>query len=140
MFSGTLTAGGLAIDWPDGTTRIAREGREVKFVDAVEQLSYSGPYGRERGQETLFITERAVFRRDDTGAGGLELIEIAPGADVRRDVIERMAFAPRVAADLKTMDARLFRPGPMGLAADIRGKPRRWTSRRLAELEGKDSA
>jgi propionate CoA-transferase len=140
MFSGTLTAGGLAIDWPGGATRIAREGRDLKFVDAVEQLSYSGPYGRERGQETLFITERAVFRRDDSGAGGLELVEVAPGVDVRRDVMERMAFAPRVSPALKTMDARLFRPGPMGLAADIRGKPRRWTSPRLAELEGKDPA
>jgi propionate CoA-transferase len=60
--------------------------------------------------------------------------------DVRRDVMERMAFAPRVSPDLKTMDARLFRPEPMGLAADIRGKPRRWTSPRLAELEGKDPA
>jgi propionate CoA-transferase len=134
MFSGTLTAGGLAIDWPGGTTRIAREGREIKFVDAVEQLSYSGPYARERAQETLFITERAVFRRDDTGGAGLELIEIAPGVDVRRDVVERMAFAPRVAAELKTMDARLFRPEPMVLAADLRAQPRRARSSRLESI------
>jgi propionate CoA-transferase len=140
MFSGTLTAGGLAIDWPDGTTRITREGRELKFVDAVEQLSYSGAYGRARGQETLFITERAVFRRDDAGTGGLELIEIAPGVDVRRDVIERMAFAPRVAESLETMDARIFRPQPMGLAAEIRGRPRRLTSPRLAAFDRKDPA
>jgi propionate CoA-transferase len=135
IFSGTLTAGGLAIDWPDGTTRIAREGREIKFVDAVEQLSYSGAYGRERGQQTLFITERAVFRRDDSGAGGLELVEVAPGVDVRRDVLERMAFAPRVSAGLRTMDARIFRAEPMGLGAEVRAKPRRLAARRLAGLD-----
>ena len=134
IFSGTLTAGGLAIDWPDGTTRIVRDGREIKFVDRVEQLSYSGAYGRERKQETLFITERAVFRRDDSGSDGLELIEVAPGIDIQRDIIDRMGFAPRVSAALALMDSRLFRPGLMGLAPELRGKPRRWTSQRLAAL------
>ena len=75
-----------------------------------------------------------MFRRDDAGGGGLELIEIAPGVDVRRDVIERMAFAPRVAANLKTMDARLFRPEPMGLARDLRDQPRRARSPRLESI------
>ena len=75
IFSGTFTAGGLAVDWPDGQTRIQREGREKKFVAAVQQLSYSGAYAAERGQDVLFVTERAVFRGSPDG---LVLIEVAP--------------------------------------------------------------
>jgi propionate CoA-transferase len=76
------------------------------------------------------VTERAVFR---VGDHGLELVEIAPGLDPERDVIAHMAFRPRVAPDLRVMDARIFQPGPMGLAAHVRGKPARHRSPRLAQ-------
>ncbi len=62
----------------------------------------------------MFVTERALFRATRTG---LELIEIAPGIDVERDVLAHMSFRPAIADDLKLMDARLFMPQPMGLAA-----------------------
>jgi propionate CoA-transferase len=38
---------------------------------------------------------------------------------VERDVLDRMGFRPRVAADLRLADPRLYRPEPMGLAADF---------------------
>jgi propionate CoA-transferase len=85
--------------------------------------------GRDRGQVALFVTERAVFR---VGASGLELIEIAPGIDVERDVIAQMGFRPVVSEALKTMDPRIFRPGLMGLAGDIHAKPRAYRSARVA--------
>jgi len=85
--------------------------------------------GRARGQVALFVTERAVFR---VGADGLELIEIAPGLDPERDVISKMGFRPVVARGLKAMDPRIFRPGLMGLAADIHAKPRAYRSERVA--------
>jgi propionate CoA-transferase len=87
-----------------------------KFVKAVEQITYSGTYGRERGQRVLYITERAVFR---LGGDGVELIEIAPGLDVQRDIIANMGFTPKIATDLKTMDARLFKPERLKLADDL---------------------
>ena len=71
---------------------------------------------RERGQEVRYITERAVFALD---AEGLILLEVAPGIDVERDVLARMGFRPRVADDLRTMDARLYATGAMGLAGDF---------------------
>ena len=40
---------------------------------------------------------------------GIEVFEIAPGIDLQRDVLDRMDFAPRVARDLKVMDAAHFR-------------------------------
>ena len=115
VFSGTFTAGGLEVACENGELRIVREGKHSKFVETIEQISYSGPFARAEGREAVFVTERAVFRIAD---GALELIEIAPGVDLDRDVLAHMAFRPRVATDLKRMDARIFRPEPMNLLAD----------------------
>ena len=129
IFSGTLTAGGLDVGWENGRTVIRTEGRHRKFVPKLEQICYNARIGRERGQVTLFVTERAVFR---VGPHGLELVEIAPGLDARRDVVAHMGFEPRIASDLTTMDPRIFQPGRMGLAADIHAKRRRHRSARIA--------
>lgn len=131
IFSGTFTAGGLDVSWPEGRMRIAREGREAKFVAAVEQLSYSGRYAVERGQEALFVTERAVFRRREDG---LELIEIGPGVDLERDLLRHMAFRPAISDALKPMDPRLFDPAPMGLERALAGMAPPLRSPRLSEL------
>ena len=40
---------------------------------------------------------------------GLELIEIAPGIDIQKEIFEKMGFQPLVAENLKIMDADLFR-------------------------------
>lgn len=130
VFSGTLTAGDLDVAWEDGRTIIRREGRHQKFVPKLEQICYSASVGRERGQVALFVTERAVFR---VGSEGLELIEIAQGLDVERDVISKMGFRPIVSRELGRMDPRIFNPGLMGLAADVHGRPRRYRSARLAQ-------
>ncbi len=117
VFSGTFTSGGLDISWPDGKTRIAREGRDRKFVPALQQLTYSGAYAQKVGQEALYVTERAVFRRNDSGR--IELIEIAPGVDLERDVLGQMDVRPDVAPNLMRMEARLFRPEPIGLERSL---------------------
>jgi propionate CoA-transferase len=130
VFSGTLTAGDLDIGWEQGKAVIRKEGRHRKFVPKLEQICYSASIGRERGQRVLFVTERAVFR---IGAEGLELIEIAPGIDPERDVMANMGFRPRVARDVRQMDARIFDPGRMGIAADVLGKARAYRSKRVAQ-------
>ena len=131
VFSGTFTAGGLQLAWPDGRFTVQREGRDGKFVERVQQLSYSGAYAKERGQEVLYITERAVFAA--TG-GVLTMVEIAPGADLERDVVAQMAFRPAIAPDLKPMDARIFRPEPMRLDGDLAARPAVERSARLRRL------
>ncbi len=112
VFSGALTGGGLEAVVENGALSIRREGRFKKFVPAVGQISFNGRLSRERGQDVLFVSERAVFRLE---ADGLVLIEIAPGVRLQEDVLDQMMFAPRVHAGLKLMDPRIFRPGPMGL-------------------------
>ncbi|KJK22051.1 CoA-transferase [Burkholderiaceae bacterium 16] len=117
VFVGTLTAGGLEVHAEDGALRIVREGRVKKIVPQVSHLSFNGPYVASLGIPVLYITERAVFEMhpDAIGAEHLTLIEIAPGIDLQRDVLDQCATAVAVAPDLRTMDARLFRPGPLKL-------------------------
>ena len=129
LFSGTFTAGGLDMSWPNGRTHIAREGAEKKFVRQVQQVTYSGALAAQNGQRAFYITERAVFRRNE--AERLELIEIAPGIELERDIFAQMQFKPDVSPALKEMDERIFRPEAMGLAAIIAGKPRPIRSARL---------
>jgi propionate CoA-transferase len=47
-------------------------------------------------------------------AEGLELLEIAPGIDMERDILAQMAFRP-IIKNPQPMDARIFRDAPMGL-------------------------
>lgn len=93
VFCGTFTADGLEVAVTEGRLSIVREGRVAKFVDRVEQLSFSAAHSRQVGQEVLYITERAVFRLLDSG---LELIEVAPGIDLAAEVLGRMPFAPQL--------------------------------------------
>ena len=118
VFSGTLTADGLEIV-PDGAggVRLVREGRTAKWVPAVQQITFSGRYARARGQQVMYVTDRAVFR---LGADGIEVVEVAPGADLERDVLARIGFPVRVPAPPRPMDPRLFRPEPMGILAEFR--------------------
>jgi propionate CoA-transferase len=116
-FVGTMTARGLDIAI-DGGVRIASEGSLQKFVPRVKEISFNGTLARERGQQVRYVTERAVFQLADDG---LVLTEIAPGIDLERDVLGQMGFRPRVAEDLRTMDARIYATGAMGLAADFSG-------------------
>ncbi|WP_296185711.1 acyl CoA:acetate/3-ketoacid CoA transferase [Pseudomonas sp. UBA1879] len=128
VFSGTLTAGGLDVQWKNGRTEIRQEGRHCKFVSQLEQVCFSARLSRERGQKVLFVTERAVFR---VGKTGLELIEIAPGVDVERDIFANMDFRVPVAADLREMDPRIFSEAKMGIREDVDARPRVYRSPRL---------
>ena len=84
----------------------------------VGQVSFNGALARARDQDVTFVSERAVFRLDREG---LVLTETAPGVRLKEDVLDQLGFAPHVHPALKAMDARLFRPGPMGLKRDLTG-------------------
>ncbi len=105
LFCGTFTAKGLAERIGDGRLVIETEGRIRKFVKQVQQRSFSGRLACERKQEILYITERAVFRLANNGP---VLIEIAPGVDMRRDVLDQMEFTPAIEGPA-TMPEEFFR-------------------------------
>ncbi|HEY6634574.1 MAG TPA: CoA-transferase [Acidimicrobiia bacterium] len=115
-FVGTLNTSGLEIAVADGRLRIESEGTMSKFVEKVDEVSFSGAMANRRGQRVRYITERAVF---ELGEGRVTLIEVAEGIDPGQDVIAHMGFEPEVADDLATMDPRVFATGVMGLAADF---------------------
>jgi propionate CoA-transferase len=105
-------------------TFTADKGATRKFINEVEHRTYSGEYAALRGQEALFVTERCVFRLAlDGGMSGLELVEIAPGVEVERDILAHMDFKPAISADLKPMDARIFSPLAMNWRADFLALP-----------------
>ncbi len=111
IFCGTFTAGGLKEKIEDGKLIIVQEGRNKKFLNHVEQVTFSGTYANTVGQPVLYVTERAVFQLTPNG---LELIEIAPGIDLNKDILAHMDFTP-IVKEVKAMDARIFADEPMGL-------------------------
>lgn len=108
LFCGTFTAGGLDVEVVDGRLVIRKEGKVKKFVSKVEQVTLSGRAALEKGQEVLYLTERAVFRltRD-----GLALIEVAPGIEPARDILPQMEFPITIPPAIPTMDPGLFGEG-----------------------------
>ena len=113
VFVGTFTASGLQVAIADGCLSIEREGQSRKFLKHVEHVTFSGNYAKERGQEVLYITERCVFALTKEG---MELIEIAPGIDIDKDILAHMDFRPIVRNTLRLMDERIFRDAAMGLS------------------------
>lgn len=115
VFVGTFTAGGFAMHVEDGKLVIDKEGSIKKFVDQVEHITFSGKTAVKFGQEVFYITERCVFKLVPEG---LELVEIAPGVDKQKDILDQMDFKPVIKGEVKLMDARIFRSEPMQLKAD----------------------
>lgn len=109
VFCGTLTAGNLQVEIAGGKLKIVREGTVRKFLRSVEQRSFDAERARATGQEVLYITERAVFRLAEAG---IELIEIAPGIDLERDLFAHMEFRPLV-RHIRPMAAHCFQ-SPVG--------------------------
>jgi propionate CoA-transferase len=87
-----------------------------KFVREVEHRTFSGSVSVQRGQHVLYVTERCVFKLTPDG---LQLVEVAPGIDIERDILDRMEFKPVIRRDPAPMDERIFSNGTMGLRDDL---------------------
>ncbi len=112
IFVGTFGAGRLQIALSGGKLAILQEAKAKKFVEAVEHVTFSGAYATARGQSVLYVTERCVFT---LGPDGLELVEVAPGIDIERDILALMDFKPVIPRDPLAMDPRIFRDDAMDL-------------------------
>jgi propionate CoA-transferase len=119
VFAGTFTSGGLEVGIQDGRLRIVREGSVKKLLQAVEQITFSGETARRGSQLIYYVTERCVFQLKPEG---VELIEIAPGIDLEKDILGQMDFQP-IVKNPRLMDERIFKPVPMGLKDDLLSIP-----------------
>jgi propionate CoA-transferase len=111
VFVGTFTAGSLAVSVSEGRLAIDKEGKARKFVREVEHRTFSGEYAMKRKQPVLYVTERCVFRLVEEG---LELVEVAPGIDIERDILAHMDFSP-IVREPSLMEEAIFEPQAMGL-------------------------
>lgn len=115
VFAGTFTAGGLKVAIDNGVLSIVQEGRARKFVKNVEQITFSGTYASSLHQPVLYVTERCVFQLTSEG---LELIEVAPGIDIDKDILAQMDFEPMIHKTI-CMDKRIFMDEPMELLSEL---------------------
>lgn len=114
VFCGTFTAGRMKCEIGDGKLNIIEDAPGIKFKKSVEQVTYSAEYGVSEGQNVYYVTERAVFKLT---AEGLELLEIAPGIDLQKHILDKMEFRP-VMKNVKLMDERIFRDEIMNIVLE----------------------
>jgi propionate CoA-transferase len=135
LFMGTFTTGGIKVSVEGGRVRILEEGRVRKFVNTCDQITFCSQFAGPQGQEVFYITERCVFKLID---GRLDLIEVAPGIDVERDILKQMEFRP-VIGSIVPMDPRLFQDPAMVirkefLLKELKTRVRYSTDRNLLRL------
>lgn len=106
-FCGTFTAQGLAVEVSKQAVNIVQEGKQKKFIKQVEQITFSAAQALSNNKPVMYITERAVFQLSPSG---LELIEIAPGVDLEKDILQQMEFTPVISPSLKVMPNAIFQP------------------------------
>src|SRR6201997_348753 len=56
IFAGTFTSGGLKTSVVDGQLKILSEGRSSKFIDKVDQITFSGKLAATSRQPVLYVT------------------------------------------------------------------------------------
>ncbi|WP_297278337.1 acyl CoA:acetate/3-ketoacid CoA transferase [uncultured Brachyspira sp.] len=112
VFCATFTASECEYSFENNKLTIVKEGKIRKMVANVGQISFNGEIARAKGQKVVFVTERAVF---EIVKEGVVLIEIAPGMDLQKDILDQMDFKPIISKELKTMDLDLFNKGKFNL-------------------------
>lgn len=93
VFCFSFTAKGLEVSQTKGIVTVEKEGTIPKFVDQVKSISFSARRAIANGQKVLYVTERCVFRLTPKG---LKLIEVYPGIDVQKDILNLLPFEVEV--------------------------------------------
>ena len=113
VFCSTFTGKGLKCSYEGGRLNILQEGKLIKLVHQLQQISYNGQMALRMNHKMHYVTERCVF---ELRKEGLTLVEIAPGIDLQTQILDLMQFQPIIAKDLKEMDSALFKmDGKFGL-------------------------
>ena len=93
VFCFSFNAKGLEVSQTKGIVTVEKEGTIPKFVDQVKSISFSARRAIANGQKVLYVTERCVFRLTPKG---LKLIEVYPGIDVQKDILDLLPFEVEV--------------------------------------------
>jgi propionate CoA-transferase len=118
VFCGGFLASGFKADIRDEKLVILNEGKIRKFVKKPAEKTFDAKRAIHQGQKVTYVTERAVF---ELGKEGIILTEVAPGIDLKKDVLGHMEFEPMVREPVQIMSRRLFRPQIMGLKETFLG-------------------
>ncbi|MGN1367465.1 MAG: hypothetical protein ACI4WX_01235, partial [Aristaeellaceae bacterium] len=89
VFCLTFNTKGLSVAQEGDAVSILQNGEVPKFVHSVKTVSFSARKAIDNGQKVLYITERCVFILTSRG---LKLLEVYPGVDVQRDVLDLLPF------------------------------------------------
>ncbi|MBE5798244.1 MAG: propionate CoA-transferase [Clostridiales bacterium] len=89
VFCLTFNTKGLAVQQDEEMVHIIENGSVPKFVNSVRSVSFSARKAIANGQKVLYVTERCVFILT---ARGLKLLEVYPGVDVQRDILDLLPF------------------------------------------------
>ena len=111
VFLSSFTVGGKSTG-ENGHLVVQEQGKPGKFLKKVDQISFNGNDAARRGQEIVYITERAVFKLID---GKVTLMEYADGMDLQKDILDFMEFKPEISPDLKKMPVYCFEDGLIGI-------------------------
>ena len=57
----------------------------AKFVDRVDEITFSGPRALQAGKRVFYATHVGLFRLTRRG---MELVGVMPGVHVRRDIVD----------------------------------------------------
>ena len=74
---------GAHMEIHDGKIMIVKPG-EQKFIDKVDEITFSGPEALKHGKKVYYCTNVGVFQLTERG---MELIEVMPGIDIKKDII-----------------------------------------------------
>lgn len=118
VFTGQFTAGKADVRVRNGSLSIVKDGNTTKFVNEVYKILFRGELAIREKKDVTIITERAVFK---LGNHGIRLMEIAPGVDLDRDILEKMDFRPDIMQNLATMNPDIFQPERLGLGTLVSG-------------------
>ena len=111
VYSGFFNAG-AKMEIRDGKLHIEKEGKVKKLVREVEQISFSGKRAVMQKQDITYVTERCVMKLTPEG---VVLTEIAPGVDLKANILDQAEFSLIISPKLQAMDRALLQPEKMGL-------------------------
>lgn len=110
-FVGTSTSGMVEANCERVKLEMQRYGTVLKFKKKVQEIAFNSRRALGCGGRKIRVAkEIALFEVTEKG---LALKEIAPGVNMERDILNKMALRPIIPRGLKILDERIYKLEPM---------------------------